>query len=267
MQYLVYQVECCPSTQKFHLQMYVQYKAQVAFTTVQKQFPGAHIEAAKGSDIDNHAYCTKEDTRVDGPWEFGERKAQGARTDLYTAIEILKAGGMKRLRQEAPEIIARHGRNMKDLADGFLKDSLPTHRTWMTEGVWYHGKTGVGKSHTAFDGYDPATHYQWKLKDKGWQDGYTGQAIVIINDFRGEIAYNDMLQMIDIWPWEVSRRGMEPMQFLARKVIITSSLPPDKVYYRRADEDDIAQLLDRLTVIEITGPNRRRRVETDENKM
>ena len=60
----------------------------------------------------------------------------------------------------------------------------------------------------------------WK-DDNDWQDGYTGQETVIINDFRGGIKYAVLLQLIDKWPAFVSRRGREPAPFLAKHVIIT----------------------------------------------
>ena len=118
----------------------------------------------------------------------------------------------------------------------------------MTEAVWIYGATGVGKSHHAFEGYDPATHYIWS-HDKGWWDGYNGHPIVIMNDYRGEIAYNNLLKLIDRWPEKVSRRGREPTQFLAKKVIITSSLSPSDVYKNRMEEDKLEQLLRRCEVI------------------
>ena len=113
------------------------------------------------------------------------------------------------------------------------------------------GKTGVGKSHKAFDNYNSETHYLWKLNDKNWQDGYTGQEIVIINDFRGEINYNELLNLIDKWPYTLPRRGREPVPFLAKHIIITSSLPPEKVYWRRDNEDYLEQLFRRIKIIEV----------------
>lgn len=248
MQYLVYQVEECPSTQKLHLQLYVQYRGQVAFSTVKKDFPKSHIEKSKGSDVDNHAYCTKEATRVEGPWEFGDRKAQGRRADLDAVVECAIKGGLSAVRSERPAEYVLYHRGLTSLLDGRLKDELPSHRTWMTTAEWLHGPTGVGKSHRAFDGYSPATHYLWKLDDKEWQDGYVGQSVVIINDFRGEIKYNTLLNLIDKWPYEVSRRYLGPIQFLARHIILTSSMTPEQVYHNRVAEDKIEQLLRRVRV-------------------
>ena len=52
-----------------------------------------HLETAQGTKDQNIKYCSKEDTRIDGPWEFGDREThQGTRTDLNAVAEDVKAG-------------------------------------------------------------------------------------------------------------------------------------------------------------------------------
>lgn len=119
------------------------------------------------------------------------------------------------------------------------------------------------KSHKSFENFDPSRMYLYK-DDNGWWEGYTGQEIVIINDFRGAIPYDEMLKIIDKWPHNVRRRGREPAPFIAKTFIITSSVPPNLVYPNRMERDRLDQLLDRLEVIEITGRNWRHEVATIE---
>jgi len=142
-----------------------------------------------------------------------------------------------------------YGRTLSKIEDICMRKR---YRTEMTTCTWYHGKTGVGKSHKAFEGFTPDTHYVWKTNDNGWQDGYQQQEIVIINDFRGEIKYNDMLNLIDKWAYTIPRRGREPMPFTSKHVIVTSSLPPDQVFTRRLEEDSLEQLIRRIDVVELT---------------
>lgn len=125
-------------------------------------------------------------------------------------------------------------------------------RTEMTTCDWLYGPTGTGKSHAAFKDFTPDTHYVWK-SDNGWQDGYAQQPTVIINDFRGEIPYNELLQMVDKWPYYVKRRGREPMPFTSKHIIITSSLPPDAIYHRRLEEDSLEQLNRRINLVYCGG--------------
>ncbi len=123
----------------------------------------------------------------------------------------------------------------------------------MTKGIWYHGKTGCGKSETAFKDFNPDTHYVKSVnsKEADWWDGYTGQETVIIDEFRGQITYSELLSLMDGWPKKVSRRCREPIPFLAKKIIITSSLPPEEVYVNLAEKDSLDQLLRRCEIVEI----------------
>lgn len=47
-------------------------KKNARLTAMKKKDPHAHFEIVK-KDNGASAYCLKEETRVDGPWEFGKR--------------------------------------------------------------------------------------------------------------------------------------------------------------------------------------------------
>lgn len=67
----VWQVERAPTTGRLHLQMYAEFRSPVRPHAIQRHFPGAHVEESKGSYEQNKAYCTKEETRVEGPFRLG----------------------------------------------------------------------------------------------------------------------------------------------------------------------------------------------------
>ena len=117
----------------------------------------------------------------------------------------------------------------------------------MTTCEWIYGESGTGKSQYAFKDFNLDTHYKWK-HDNGWWDGYKGQETVIIDNFRGQIPYDQLLQLIDKFLYKVSRRGREPTPFLAKHVIITSILNPKDIYYNRYKEESLAQLYRRIKI-------------------
>jgi len=55
-----------------HIQAYISLKQQSRLAHLKKKDPHAHFEPVK-FDNGASAYCLKEDTRVDGPWEFGKK--------------------------------------------------------------------------------------------------------------------------------------------------------------------------------------------------
>ena len=77
-------------------------------------------------------------------------------------------------------------------------------------------------------------------------EGYRQQDIVIINEFRGQIPYSELLDLIDKWPKTVKRRNREPVPFTSKHVIITSSLHPKDVYKNLSQTDKMDQLYRRI---------------------
>lgn len=235
-----------------HLQGYIELDRRMMFNAIKKKTdPKIHIEERRGTPKEASDYCKKEATVI---VEEGKISKQGFRQDLVDIKERILDGELDAVTvlEQAPMLYHQYGRTVEKLQE--LRNRR-VKRNWMTKGVWIYGPTGTGKTHDAMhnygDGWDHTTHYLWK-SDKGWQDDYQGQEVVIINDFRGDIPYNQLLQMVDKYPYSVPRRGKAPQPFLAKTVIITSSLSPDQVYNRRNAADSIKQLLRRFEVIHKT---------------
>lgn len=227
-----------------HLQGYVEWNSSTRLTTLKKKNAKIHWEERKGTAEQAATYCKKDNNF----FEKGTISKQGARSDIKDVVAEVMAG--KRVDEiclERPEFYHQYGRTLTKVEDLMLRQKF---RTAMTTCDWIYGSTGIGKSHAAFKNFHPDTHYVWK-DDGGWQDGYTQQETVIINDFRGTIPYNELLQMIDKWPYSLRRRNREPMPFTSKHIIITSSLKPEEVYKQRHQKDDIAQLLRRVNVINL----------------
>lgn len=263
--YLMMGREICPETGNTHWQCFIVFKEAEKWLNVVKfltESLGKHprVESCKGTVDHNTEYCSKEQDY----YEIGCRPrthqstgvGRGKRTDLTAIFDRVAAGAsVDSIATEMPIIYHQYGRTLNRLEDIALQNKS---RTWTTTGIWYWGGTGTGKSHRAFEGYDPKTHYVLP-DDKGWWDAYCGQETVIINDFRGWIPYHELLQLVDKWPCFVRRRGRPPLPFLSKVVIITSSLTPERIYHNRDGEDKIEQLLRRFTVTrlgeaEVCGP-------------
>ena len=250
--YVIVGFEVCPETGRKHLDGYYEMTNQRKLAGELKKFVKmfcrgwGNLQVAKGTAAENFDYSTKEGR---DKYENGLAVVNGESADLTSYKRKIDTGEMTAddVCSVDPMCYHQYGRTLTKCEDIHLRKQF---RTEMTRAIWIHGSTGSGKSHAAFTGWHPDTHYLWKLNDKGWQDGYTQQSIVVINDFRGEIKYNEMLNLVDKFPFTVSRRGREPMPFTSRIVIITSSLQPAMIYKQREEEDSLDQLLRRLTLVE-----------------
>lgn len=249
-QCLGYQEEAGEETGTPHLQGWIYFSNARTRKAVSGMLPRAHLEKMKGNVEQNIAYCSKSKTRVGEYFQKGTLPVgRGKRTDLIELKNEIKEGkSVKEIRAEKPDIYHQYGRTLDKLEDDILETK---YRTWMTKGTWYHGPTATGKSERAFQGWteNPDKYYIWK-NDHGWQDGYKGQEIVIIDDFRGkDIPYDELLKMVDKYPYWVNRRGRAPHPWLAKEVRITSSLSPHQCYCHRNSADKIEQLLRRFEII------------------
>lgn len=253
MHHLVAGKEVCPSTGTDHVDFYYEICTDRKEMTEVKKFVKTfgegwgRLKKARGTAGENFDYSTKEDREM---IRLGDPVTKGERSDLKELVDFVKVGEVntEQILLDNPEMFHQYGRTLEKAEDVYLRSRF---RTEMPTAYWLWGSTGTGKSHEALHDYTPVTHYTWK-DDNGWQDGYRQQPTVVLNDFRGELPYNQLLQMIDKWPYFVRRRNREPMPFTSARIIITSSLPPHKVYNKRDQEDDLAQLLRRVQVIEVT---------------
>ena len=230
-----------------HLQGYIEMKNPKTVSALNKLLGNrCWLQPSKYSSEANINYCSKEGNEL---VKRGTASAQGTRTDLKKITDDIMNGEVTvdDLALDRPDLYHQYARTFSKVEDLRMRK---LYRTEMTEGIWYWGATGVGKSHLAYEGFTPDTHYNWKY-DNGWQDGYVQQETVIINEFRGQIQYSELLTLVDKWPTELRRRAREPMPFISKKVIITSSLPPAEVYRNLSQHDDLEQLLRRFKVIEI----------------
>jgi len=80
--YVIWQVELGESGTP-HIQAYIALKVKKRISYFKEWLPRAHLEIARGTPLENKAYCSKEEGRIEGPFEFGNLPpGKGARLDL-----------------------------------------------------------------------------------------------------------------------------------------------------------------------------------------
>lgn len=202
-----------------HFQGYCELIRRTRFSKVKAKFPTAHIEPRKGTQAEAIAYCTKTDTRVDGPFEFGERAVcePGKRNDIAEFRDAIRSG--KRLRElddDYCEILARHNRYRATVLSYANKPSGFTPVT--VELYW--GAPGTGKTRKAFD--ENPDIYIVPISDTLWFDGYDGESTVLIDDFSGWLKLDHLLRLLDGYPKQVPVKGGF-VWLVATKIILTSN--------------------------------------------
>ena len=158
--YIAYGNETCPTSGKPHHQGWVCFKNQRghgnrALAKICKLVGDrGRVFPMRGSLQQNDDYCSKQGKLI----ELGDRPAQGDRGDLKQVVDDMKTGKRRAddIAVEDPVFYHMYGRTLAKAEDVHQRKRF---RTDMTQGIWYWGTTGVGKSHAAFDGFHPDTHY------------------------------------------------------------------------------------------------------------
>lgn len=239
--YLICQVEQAPSTGQVHLQGYLVLENQVHLGGLKRRFSDtAHWEVRKGNHKQAKDYCSKAETRLNGPWELGDEPKQGERTDVKTIYEMVKAKKTQLEILEATEgASAKFEKALKYqrfiLQEGESDRQLQGVRTIV---LW--GPKGTGKSYGAINFI--AGNKDYYILDapstKGgaiWFDGYDGQHTLILEDFDGDsVSFAFLKRMLDVYKFKVPIKGGFSWAVWTT-VVITSNLHPADWFANRQE--------------------------------
>lgn len=245
-QYMVWQLERGANGTP-HYQGYVVFKNRKRFDWVRKQNARAVWASRKGNHQQAKDYCTKADTRVDGPWEVGSEpaeKEQGKRSDLLTLKRKLDEGATEKEIARDPETFPVWAKYHKVVAR--YKMLTGQQRNWptFTQVIW--GAPGLGKTRKALELAGPDAY--WLPRPAGqtaWFDGYIGQETIVIDEFYGWLPLDLLCRLLDRYPYQVETKGGS-MMVLCKKVIITSNVPPAQWY--KLPMERLAALFRRLSM-------------------
>lgn len=202
-----------------HLQGYVEFCTRIRLTAAKKVpgFERAHLEPRKGSQDQAIRYCGKDGTL----FEHGVKceSHQGKRCDLDEVRKSIDEG----LHEIA--IAENHFGAWVRYRESFaaykrLKAAKESRKVTVTF-LW--GLPGTGKTRGVFETYPDV----WISSDPTltWFDGYDGQDVVLLDDYRGGAADSLILRLLDRYPLNVAiKGGFRTWQ--ATRIFITSNADP-----------------------------------------
>ena len=236
---IVYWCMCDEEASTYHTHLYVAFEHAKEFSMMQRRFYGAHIEAAKGTHRENRDYIRKE-----GKWrdsdksetnmpetfeESGELPEESDRRVKQTeAIFALVESGASNaeIMRECPSAML-HLPRIEQARQTLLEETYRKEfRKLTVEYIW--GETGVGKTRSVMEkhGYENVfrvTNYAHPF------DGYTGQDVIVFDEFRSSLPLSDMLCYLDGYPLTLPCRYANRVACYT-KVYILSNIPLDKQY-------------------------------------
>lgn len=221
-----------------HLQGLVCFKDAKTLSAVKKLFPTAHFEEMRGTFEQASDYCKKEGDF----FEWGilpmdqQRKGEKGR-EWYQ--EQLKAVSEQRYFDVDPAYLIANFNGLHKAASLLYPPKLLDTEQKME---WYYGASGTGKSRRARE-ENPGAYL--KMCNKWW-DGYTGQEVVIIEDF--DVDHKVLCHHLKIWadryPFPAEVKGGK-IDIRPKKIIVTSNYHPGMIWEK---ETDLQPILRRFRV-------------------
>lgn len=240
-----------------HLHIYFQFENGRVGNTIKNVFPTAHIDYCGGSNtsIRDYVFKTgkkwegseKEETRIEGTQfensELPEEKGQGSRSDLDTIKELIDGGKTPR---EILEINPNNYFYEKFIGEMYYNKrcaETPIKRNidvTIHTGVAGSGKTNVLTKLNEQDLFIGADY------SSALFDNYEGQDILFLDEFRGQIPYNQLLIVLDGYKMPIHARYFNKYA-LWNNVHITSVIPFEDWYCNDNIRDTLEQLKRRVT--------------------
>lgn len=224
-----------------HLQIYVEYRNEKSMNVIKKVNSSLHLEKRKGTMEEASNYCKKDGNFIE---EGKIRGMQGSRKDIHLVLDMVNEN------KSMVEIIDT-GVGYQALRYGeLIRKYKQRKRTWKPIVYWFWGKSGTGKSMTAFEMSDEKSRWV-SLDSIRWWDGYDEQEDVIIDDFRGsDCRLKTLLRTLDRYEYRVEYKGGST-QLLAKRIWITCTKHPRDVYSEeRCGAEEIEQLIRRIDYIQ-----------------
>ncbi|ESR09271.1 replication protein RepA [Streptococcus iniae] len=246
-----------------HSHLILEAKNQARFSAIKKLYPGIHVELTRGTREEVIAYLNKSGkhkekahTTVVAMINHGviEANQQGKRSDLDTIQELLEAG-------LTPESIMRQNLSYRKFSK-MIKEhyyQMQVENAPLVKDIkvyWHLGSSGTGKSFTQIllkQDYGKDNVYVLSDYGTGGLDNYTGEPILFMDEFKGDIDYQAFLKLLDVYPNQVHARYSN-VYALWDAVHISSIFTPNQLYEmlvpeERRKNDPIKQLFRRIHFI------------------
>lgn len=223
----------------YHTHIFVASHSPIRATTLHNKFEGAHRDIARGTCQQNRDYVFKEGKWLDSEKgttnhrdtheEWGEMpiERQGARNDLADLFDAIKDGQSTfEILQASPQYILQVDKIERVRQIVLEEQGKNTWRNLSVTYVW--GITGKGKTRGVMEKYGYANVFRVTDYDHPF-DGYKGQDVLLLDEFRSSLPISNMLEYLDGYPVELRARYANK-QAMFTKVYIVSNIDITEQY-------------------------------------
>lgn len=202
-------------------------QSPIRFSTLKNKLPTAHLEPRRGPIQQAVEYVTKEETRVseEPRLEHGTIRHSdetGRRKDVEIVREAVLEKGLStdEILLQVPEA-ARMTSFVEKLVAARERSRHTKPRQLKV--IWLYGPPGTGKTSLAVEmggkSYYRVTDYQHPF------DSYSGEEVLILDEFDGEMRLSTLLNVLDIWPTMLPARYADRVAAYNQVVLVSNEAP------------------------------------------
>lgn len=251
LRYTIWQLERGESG-TYHFQGYAEFKKPIRLAACKRWLSSAHWEPRRGTPTQAKEYASKEDTRIAGPWEFGEQGgAQGKRTDLDEFREaVIRGEGDDTLLRDHIDVVAKYPKLAGTIrraaaTAAYASTTIENPSTWQKAALFIaDGETSIRKVHWFVDtiGNTGKTHLAKHLitnyhafysiggKHADIIYAYEGQSLVVFDFPRTaeEFVCYSVIEALKNGAVTISKYESRTFLFQTPKVFVFSNFEPDR---------------------------------------
>ena len=202
-------------------------QSPIRFSTLKRRLPTAHLEPRSGPIQQAINYVTKKETRIiDEPrLEHGTIRhcdESGRRNDVEVVREAVLEKGLS-----ADEVFLQvpESNRMTAMVEKLVaaRDRARHTKPRQLEVIWLYGPPGTGKTSLAVEmggkSYYRVTDYQHPF------DSYSGEEVLVLDEFDGEMRLSTLLNVLDIWPTMLPARYADRVAAYNQVVLVSNEAP------------------------------------------
>lgn len=208
-----------------HFQGYIELARPKGLTQLKAANAQIHWERRAGNQAQAIAYSSKEESRAEGPWTFGEARKlnnTGVSPDFFPAITAGKR--QRQLWESHPEDMRKYPRmyeQVRSLYPPPVRDTAP-------EVVLLIGEPGLGKTRFVRERENMDDLYVKPCDRDFWMNGFDGHKAVLLDDFMGaanHVTLTNLLQLLDRYQIRVSTKNGHTW-WQPERIYVTTNIHP-----------------------------------------
>lgn len=202
------QMEKGEETGYIHWQIYIENKTQIKFQTLKNKFPKGHFKVRWGTKKQCYDYCTKSktafpDTRIEkGDIDLTETNAP--KVTVEAAVDLMKRG------MRADEVLLQYpslwrSMNYLDRVQTVIDAGEYSTKKRNLKVNYIYGAPGTGKTTSIYEEHDFKEVFRVSNYKNPFDD-YNAEPVLVLDEFYSSIPLDDILNVLDVWPFKMSAR-------------------------------------------------------------